>query len=130
MPVRTLPPRQSEPSRWTESFVHAFFDQAPFYVGILSTTGQLKEVGRAALEACGYLRDEVLDKFFWETAWWLKSPEAQAKLQAAFHQMKTGGRFQANLPYTMADGAERWVDFGMSPVFDADGQLSCVVVTG
>ncbi len=121
---------QSEPSRWTDSLFQAFFNQAPFYVGVLSPTGHVMEAGEMALEACGYTRAEVLGQLFWETAWWRNSPEIQARLQAAFAAAQTGVRFQAHLPYVRADGAERWVDFGMSAVFEAGGRLSCVIVTG
>lgn len=108
----------------------AFFDQAPFYTTIVSPEGRVIEAGRLALEACGYTREKVLGKLFWDTAWWRASPEVQARIKTAFFTVEKGGRFQAVLPYLMADGSDHWLDFSLSPVFDPSGTLTFVLALG
>jgi PAS domain S-box-containing protein len=117
-------------AKLNDSRFHAFFDQAPFYAGMLTTEGRLVESSRMALEVCGYPRDGVIGKLFWETAWWRNSPEVQTRLQHAFATVAAGGRFHAILPYVFVDGSEHWVDFAMSPVTDETGAVIFVVVTG
>ncbi|MEO7415365.1 MAG: PAS domain-containing protein [Opitutaceae bacterium] len=109
---------------------HAFFDQAPFYAEMLTTEGRVSDAGRMALDACGYARDEVMGKLFWETPWWRASSDVQQRIHTAFEGAMAGQRFQSILPYVMADDAERWVDFAMSPVLDQAGVVVFVIATG
>jgi PAS domain S-box-containing protein len=108
----------------------AFFEQSPFYSGMLATDGRVVEVSRTALETCGYRRDDVLGKLFWETGWWQGSAEAQQRVKEGFAAALRGETFKAELPYYFADRSEHIVDFGLSPVFDTRGQVSFVIATG
>lgn len=121
---------ERERAKSTDARFHAFFEQSPFYTAILSTDGRVSEIGRLAVEACGYTAEMVLGKFFWETAWWRGSPAIRQRIRAAFDTALAGKKFQANLTYLMADGAERWVDFGMSPVYDGQGAVTFLIATG
>ncbi|HEX2852120.1 MAG TPA: PAS domain S-box protein [Opitutaceae bacterium] len=122
--------RANERANLNDTQFHAFFDQAPFYAGILTTEGRMSEAGKMALEACGYTREAVIGELFWETPWWRDLPEAQRRIRDAFHEALTGQRFQARLPYVMADGVNRWVDFAMSPVFGENNAIAFIIVTG
>ena len=113
-----------------DALFQGFFEQAPFYVGILSPQGRVTVAGRLSLEACGYTEADVLGKLFWETAWWRDSTEVQSRIKRAFESSKNGERFQATLPYLTADGTACWVDFGLSPVFDRSGALDFVIAHG
>ncbi len=61
----------------------ALFDQSQFYCGITALNGTLIDISRSALEACGYRREDVLGKLFWETAWWHGSKEVQEQIRFA-----------------------------------------------
>jgi PAS domain S-box-containing protein len=119
-----------ERAKLKDTHFHAFFDQAPFYAGMLTPEGRMTEVSQMALEACGFTRDAVIGKLFWETPWWRASSEAPRRIQQAFQEALRGQRFQGRLPYLIADGSDRWVDFAMSPVFDEKGAVTFVIVTG
>jgi PAS domain S-box-containing protein len=126
----SAPHSTGDQARFADTRFHAFFDQAPFYAGILTTAGRVSDAGRLALEACGYSRSDVIGKFFWETPWWRGSAEVQQRIHVAFEAALGGQRFQALLPYLMATGPQRWVDFSMSPVFDDHDAVAFVIATG
>lgn len=108
----------------------AFFEQSPFYAGILATDGTLLDASRVSLESAGYSKAEVLGKKFWETQWWHGSKEVQAKVWAGFKLAATGQRFRAELPFYLAGGIERIGEVIMSPVLTDSGEVQFVIVTG
>jgi PAS domain S-box-containing protein len=119
-----------ERAGFTQARFTAFFEESPFYAGILSPDGRVVEVSRMALETCGYRREDVLGKVFWETGWWRSSAEAQQRVKEGFATALRGEAFKAELPYHFSDDSEHVVDFGLSPVFDTNGQVSFVIATG
>lgn len=107
-----------------------FFEQVPFYLGILSPEGRIVAAGKLARETYGYGENELLGRYLWETGWWRASPEDQARIKTAFEASRLGTRFTATLPYLKADGTAGHFDFGLSPVFEKPGALSFVIVHG
>ena len=55
----------------------------PLFAGVMSVDGTLLEANRLSLEACGYTKDEVIGKKFWECAWWSPSPDLMETIKAA-----------------------------------------------
>ena len=49
----------------------------PLFAGVMALDGTVLEANRLALEACGYTKDEVIGKKFWDCPWWNRSPELQ-----------------------------------------------------
>lgn len=114
----------------TQARFAAFFEQAPFYAGMLSREGHVVDAARMALEVCGYKKEEIVGRLFWETAWWRTDPATQRQVQAAVAVAAKGERFQAVFPYVYADGSPRWVDFRLSPVFSAAGEVIFIIAVG
>src|SRR5687768_505448 len=85
----------------------AFFDQSPFYAGILATDGTLLDASRVSLNSAGYSKPEVLGKKFWETGWWHGSEKVQSDVRAGFETAVSGDSFHAELPFYLSDGTER-----------------------
>jgi PAS domain S-box-containing protein len=44
----------------------AFFEQGPLFAGIMALDGTIIEANRLSLEACGYTKEQVIGKLFWE----------------------------------------------------------------
>ena len=59
----------------------AVFEQTPVFAGIMSLDGMVMDANRLCLDACGYRAEEVLGRPFWETGWWRRSKEVQAKIR-------------------------------------------------
>jgi PAS domain S-box-containing protein len=108
----------------------AFFDQGPLFAGIMALDGTLLEANRLSLEACGYTKEQVLGKKFWECAWWSPSPELVETIRAGYARAAAGELFKAELPYYVADGSERVVDFILLPIKNQAGRVLFLAPTG
>jgi PAS domain S-box-containing protein len=107
----------------------AIFDQGLF-TGLMTLDGTLIEANRSSLEACGFTREQVIGKPFWETGWWNRSAEVQDWIRTGFKQALQGRPFHGETIYFTADGTERVVDFALMPIKDNAGKLLFVVPTG
>jgi PAS domain S-box-containing protein len=91
----------------------AIFNQSGIFAGIMDLQGNLREVNALAVDWCGYTREQVLDRPFWDTPWWRSSDEMKARIRFATDQAASGHVFREELRYWVADGGERIVDFAM-----------------
>lgn len=108
----------------------AFFEQGALFAGIMSTDGTIIEPNRLSLEACGYTREQVVGKAFWDCPWWSPSPALAERIKAASAQAAAGEVYRAEIPYFVADGSERMVDLIILPIKDASGKVTFLAPTG
>jgi PAS domain S-box-containing protein len=120
---------ESEAAAATAKF-EAVFEQSPFYAGITTPDGTLTDISRSALEQCGYRREDVIGRPFWETGWWHGSAEVREKVRAGAAAAAEGRPYAEELPYYLADGEERLTYFRLSPVRDASGRVAFLLPTG
>ncbi|HEX4145668.1 MAG TPA: PAS domain S-box protein [Pirellulales bacterium] len=108
----------------------AVFEQGPLFAGIMSLDGILLDANRLSLDACGYTRDQVVGKPFWDCAWWNRSAELVEQIKQATAQAAAGLPFRAEMPYFVADGSERMTDFALLPIKNEAGQVAFLFPTG
>jgi PAS domain S-box-containing protein len=108
----------------------AVFNQAGLFAGIMDPQGYLREANNLSLEACGYTRDEVLNRPFCDTPWWRGSEAVKAQIRSATQLAAAGHVFRQELRYWLADGSERIVDFAMHPIRDRSGAVVFLHPTG
>jgi PAS domain S-box-containing protein len=108
----------------------ALFNQSGIFAGILDLQGYVREVNNLAVDWCGYTREQVLDRPFWETPWWRGSEDMKARIRFATDQAASGLVFREELRYWVADGSERSVDFAMHPIRDPSGAVMLLHPTG
>jgi PAS domain S-box-containing protein len=108
----------------------ALFNQSGIFAGIMDLQGFLREANNLSLEWCGYRRQQVLDRPFWETPWWRGSEDVKTKVRSATDQAASGVVFREELPYWLGDGRERIVDFAMHPIRDPSGSVMFLHPTG
>jgi PAS domain S-box-containing protein len=108
----------------------AFFEQGMNFAGVLALDGTVVEANRLCLDACGFARDEVIGKPFWECGWWNRSAALMKMVRAASDQAAGGRLFRTETNYFVADGAERVVDLILAPVTDEAGRVLFVAATG
>jgi PAS domain S-box-containing protein len=108
----------------------AIFNQTGFFAGIMDLQGHLQEANNLSLEWCGYAREQVLYRPFWDTPWWRGSEEMKARIRFATDQAASGSVFREELRYWLADGTERLVDFAMHPIRDQSGAVRFLHPTG
>ena len=107
----------------------AMYDQGLF-AGQLDLAGRVMDANRSSLVQCGFTRDEVMGKPFWDCGWWNRSREVQAWVKAAVDQAARGEPFRGESTYFWADGTERVVDFASMPIKDRAGRVQFVFATG
>ncbi|MGA9529168.1 MAG: PAS domain S-box protein [Terriglobales bacterium] len=108
----------------------AVFEQTTVFAGIMTNDGNLVEINKLALEACGYRAEDVLGRPFWETGWWQNSPESREKIRAASPLVARGIPYRETLHYSWADGTERLVEFALYPIVDDEGKIIFLHPTG
>jgi PAS domain S-box-containing protein len=106
------------------------FEQGSQFAGILALDGTVVEANRVCLSACGFTREEVIGRPFWECGWWNRSFALKEMVRTAFLQAAAGRLFRTETNYFLADGSERFVDLILAPVTDDDGRVLFVVPTG
>jgi len=114
----------------TTAKFESVFNQSGIYAGMMDLQGYLREVNDLAVDRCGYTREQVLDRLFWETPWWRGSEEVKARIRAATEQAAAGMVFREELPYWWADGTERVAEFAMLPIRDQHGGVMLLYPTG
>jgi PAS domain S-box-containing protein len=108
----------------------AFFEQGPLFAGIMALDGTIIEANRLSLEACGYTKEQVVGKPFWECPWWNKSSALMDQIKAAVAETATGQTFRAEMPYFLADGSQRMVSLLVLPIKDETGRTVFLAPTG
>jgi PAS domain S-box-containing protein len=108
----------------------AMFNQSSIFAGIMDLHGRLREANNLSLEWCGYTKEQVLDRPFWDTPWWRGAEEIKERIRFATAQAASGHIFREELHYWLADGTERTVDFAMHPIRDRSGKVAFLHPTG
>ena len=108
----------------------AFFEQGPLFAGIMALDGSIIEANRLSLEACGYTREQVVGKRFWDCPWWRKSETLTQQIKLAVAQTAAGQIFDAEMPYFVADGSQRMVHLIVLPIKDETGRVAFLAPTG
>ena len=114
----------------SEAQFRAIFDGAYELIGLISPQGRLLEANRAALLLAGATSEEVRGQLFWETPWWTHSPELQARLRAAIAQAARGQFVRMEVTHGAPNAELRVLDFSLTPVFVANGEVSSLVAEG
>jgi len=102
---------------------HAFFEQGALFAGIMDLNGTLLEANRLSWEGCGFTREQVIGKPFWDGPWWAPSPQLVEQIKVASAQAAAGQTFRAELAYYIGDGSERMADVVIQPIKDDTGRV-------
>jgi two-component system, sensor histidine kinase and response regulator len=73
---------------------------------------------------------DVIGKYFWETPWWSHSPELQERLRDAIARAAAGEFLRFEVTHPGPNGQIHYVDFSLSPVRDASGQIVMLIPEG
>jgi len=72
--------------------------------------GTLLEPNRLSWEGCGFTREQVTGRPFWECPWWSPSPALVEQIRKATTEAAAGTTFRAEMPYFVGDGSQRVAD--------------------
>lgn len=107
-----------------------FFEQGSQFAGVLTLEGVVVEANRLSLDACGYTREQVVGKPFWECPWWSPAPDLVEMVREGVGRAAGGEVFRQESQYFVADGTARIVDLVLAPAVDAAGNLEFIAATG
>jgi PAS domain S-box-containing protein len=114
----------------SERRFNAVFHSQFQFIGLMSVDGTLLEANRTALAAAGVSEADVLNRPYWETAWWAHDPAQQERLKAAVERAAGGEQDRFEAHHTGASGARVWVDFSLTPFRDETGRVALLVPEG
>lgn len=106
------------------------FEQGAMFAGIMDVDGMLREANQLSWEACGFTREQVIGKPFWEGPWWAPSAALVERIRHGSAEAAAGRTFRAELPYFVGDGSERVVDLIIHPIRDDAGRVVFLSPTG
>jgi len=105
-------------------------DNSVILLGIVDEDGVLQQVNETATLGAGYERDAGIGLPFWQGPWWTGREEWQERVRQMVFKAFAGESSRLQLPYWVADGSKRMVDFAMTPAMNDAGQVKFVVPSG
>ena len=127
----------SERKRWEidlrdrEAHLRRVIDNTLYFIGVLDLDGILREANATAIAAAGIGLEDVIGKAFHECYWWSYGDESVVQqLQEAILKAKQGETVRYDVVVRMAGGSRMTIDFMLSPVRDADGQVTHLIPSG
>ncbi|HKP14779.1 MAG TPA: PAS domain-containing protein, partial [Gemmatimonadaceae bacterium] len=113
-----------------ERLLSAIFDNSLQYMGLLDREGRVLTSNQAANALVGCTPEEVAGQPFWETPWWRHDAEQREQIRLGIQAAARGESFRMLVTHPDLDGALREVDFSLSPVLDAEGQVRWLTAEG
>ena len=106
-----------------------FFEQDNYFACVMLPDGTLIEANRLSVEGCGFLREDMIGRKFWECGWWNRSDVLMKLVRAGALEAAEGRAVRVETRYFVADGSERVADLVLSPVTDDTGRVLFVAPT-
>jgi PAS domain S-box-containing protein len=97
------------------------------FVGLFSLDGTLIDANRAAVEAFGLKRKDMIGRKIWDTYYWSHSPEVQAGVRDAIARAAQGEIVRGDHVVRVAEGEYLTVDVIHGPLRDREGRVVEVI---
>ncbi len=107
-----------------------FFEQGSYFAAVMMLDGTVIEANRLSLDACGFTRDQIIGRKFWECGWWNRSEELAEMVRHGSRLAAAGQLFRRETVYFVADGSQRVLDLVIAPVTDDTGRVLFIAPTG
>ena len=129
--MRVLASGQPVSVELTSRWLQALYQTPLLFSGILDAAGRLLDGNQLAIEGCGFIREQVLGRPFWECGWWSPDPQVAEQVRRWCQQcLAEGTALRARSDYFVSDGSRYTVDLALSPVVDVAGGVPYLVATG
>ena len=92
------------------------------YVALLDTHGVVQEVNKAPLDRAGYLREDVIGKYFYDAPWWSYDDKVRSQLMHAIETARLGQAQRYDVVVKMGKDLVP-IDFQISPVYDENDRI-------
>ncbi|MGE0454469.1 MAG: PAS domain-containing protein [Vicinamibacteria bacterium] len=105
-------------------------DNVLSFVGVVTPGGVLTEANRAALEMGGLRPQDVLGKPLEDSYWLSFSDESRSNVREDILRAARGETVRRDLDVRAAEGRMITIDFSASPIRDAAGRVTHLIVSG
>jgi len=123
--------KRAEDALWeSERKYRGIFDSTFQFTGLVTPEGNVVEINRAALDFAGVGPSDVVNRPFWETAWWQVSEEARERLKKAIIEAGEGKFVRYESEILGAGGRTATIDFSLKPMLDYSGKVSHLIPEG
>ncbi len=95
----------------------------PYSVLLTDPDGRIVMSSKAPEYVMGVKAETLPGTLFWETPWYLRSPQAAETVRRAFDKVRNGGMFRTDLKLTLRDGRQLWIDWMLTSVRDETGKI-------
>ncbi|HNX31018.1 MAG TPA: PAS domain S-box protein [Holophaga sp.] len=114
----------------SEALLKSAIDNALHFYALISPDGKVEYCNRTSLEVVGSSLESVVRRPFWEAPWWSHSPEEQARVRQAIADAAAGEVFRGDATCQCAGGEVRQIDFSLSPLRNARGEIIHLIAEG
>jgi PAS domain S-box-containing protein len=113
--------------RESEEKLRAIFDSTFQFTCLLTLDGIILEANRTALDFAGVRLEDIVNRPFWETAWWGGNAALIRRLKEAIHEAARGIFVRYETEVRGAGNAIYFHDFSLKPVFNDKGEVSLLL---
>ncbi|MCO8121676.1 PAS domain S-box protein [Stieleria sp. TO1_6] len=110
--------------------LQGLFDVTAIFAGVLDLDGYVQEANETSTTACGYRREQVIGKVFWECPWWSGSETVRRRVREAHLAAKSGETVDLQLDYWLVDGSKRLLQLRVAPARNESGEVVYTVPSG
>ncbi len=114
----------------SERRFRAAFDSGFQFESLLDLDCNLLEANHTLLEFAGLDFGAVRGKPFWDTPWWMETPETIARLRSACDEARLGRTVQYQDRLRGAGDRVAFIDFSLKPILDAEGKVVQLLAEG
>jgi two-component system sensor kinase FixL len=115
----------------SERRFRAIFNSTYQFIGLLDPQGTVLEANQTALDFIGCTNADVVGKPFWETPWWIHSPQLQQqRLKEGVIEAARGRLVRFEAEHIGKEGQPAVIDFSLKPVLSAQGETVLIIPEG
>jgi two-component system sensor kinase FixL len=114
----------------SERRFRAIFNSTYQFIGLLDPQGTVLEANQTALDFIGCTNADVVGKPFWETPWWIHSPQLQQRLKEGVIEAARGKLVRFEAEHIGKEGQPAVIDFSLKPVLNAQGETVLIIPEG
>jgi PAS domain S-box-containing protein len=114
----------------SERRFRAAFNSGFQFESLLDLECNLLEANHTLLEFAGLDLDAVRGMPFWDTPWWMETPETMERLRSACDEARAGRTVQYQDRLRGAGDRVAFIDFSLKPILDAEGRVVQLLAEG
>ncbi|MFC1747745.1 diguanylate cyclase domain-containing protein [Pseudomonadota bacterium] len=122
--------RAEEEIKKSQMRYRALLDSAFQFIVLLDRDGLVLDANNSSLSFSNLDKSSIIGQPYWETDGWRQDAELQARIKKAIREASAGHVVRFQVMQRAVDEAEHYIDYSISPVRDAEGNITWLVSEG